>query len=200
MTARKHRPRLPQTRSRPRWHIEIADRQNFVRIPKKLLRRLIVTVLAGENRPGCQLSLALVDDQVITDLHQRFLGLATPTDVLTFPLDDDVGNSPNDSITSSRNHMQATMQPARNSLNQGDTSSRIVCGEIVISTQTALRQARQRRHDPATETLLYVIHGLLHLCGYDDTTPTARRMMQRRQLHYLHQLGLRLRQPPSHGN
>jgi len=194
MTARKHRPRLPQTRSRPRWQIEIADRQNFVRIPKKLLRRLIVTVLAGENRPGCQLSLALVDDQVITDLHQRFLGLATPTDVLTFPLDDDVGNSPNDSITSSRNRMQATMQPARNSLNQGDTSSRIVCGEIVISTQTALRQARQSRHDPATETLLYVIHGLLHLCGYDDTTLTARRIMQRRQLHYLHQLGLRLRQ------
>ena len=96
--------------------------------------------------------------------------------------------------------MQATMQPARNSLNQEDTSSRIVCGEIVISTQTALRQARQRRHDPATETLLYVIHGLLHLCGYDDTTPTARRMMQRRQLHYLRQLGLRLRQPPPHGN
>jgi len=65
-------------------------------------------------------------------------------------------------------------------------------GEIVVSTETAQRQARSRRHDPLAETYLYVIHGLLHLCGYEDTTPASRQLMRRRERHYLRLLGLRL--------
>ncbi len=63
-------------------------------------------------------------------------------------------------------------------------------GEIVVSVDTAQREAAARGHDPAAELLLYVIHGCLHLCGEDDTTPAAARQMRHKERHYLLQLGL----------
>src|SRR5262249_61769172 len=63
-------------------------------------------------------------------------------------------------------------------------------GELVIGAEVAREQARQRGHDELAELALYVIHGLLHLCGFDDTTPTAARPMRERERHYLHLLGL----------
>lgn len=54
-------------------------------------------------------------------------------------------------------------------------------GEIVISALTAARQARVYRVSLAREIRLYILHGLLHLCGYDDTEPRARAAMRRLQ-------------------
>jgi probable rRNA maturation factor len=54
-------------------------------------------------------------------------------------------------------------------------------GEIVISAQTAARQARRFRSSLDRELRLYLLHGLLHLCGYDDSNPRARARMQRLQ-------------------
>ncbi|MFQ5655130.1 MAG: rRNA maturation RNase YbeY, partial [Planctomycetota bacterium] len=55
-------------------------------------------------------------------------------------------------------------------------------GEIVVSAETALRQAPEQGCDPVRETFLYVVHGVLHLLGYDDRTPeTARRMAERQE-------------------
>jgi len=54
-------------------------------------------------------------------------------------------------------------------------------GEIVISTQTAKRQARQFGTSLAQELRLYLVHGLLHLCGYDDKTRKAAAEMKRVQ-------------------
>lgn len=54
-------------------------------------------------------------------------------------------------------------------------------GELVISTERAMAQARRFRTPLQEELALYCIHGLLHLAGYDDTTPARRRIMARRQ-------------------
>jgi len=54
-------------------------------------------------------------------------------------------------------------------------------GEIVISTQTAKRQARQFGTSLAHELRLYLVHGLLHLCGYDDKTRKGAAEMKRVQ-------------------
>lgn len=62
-------------------------------------------------------------------------------------------------------------------------------GEIVISYDTAQREATERGHAAEAELVLYVIHGCLHLCGYDDTTPAAATAMRERERHYLHRLG-----------
>jgi probable rRNA maturation factor len=65
-------------------------------------------------------------------------------------------------------------------------------GEIVIGEEVARSQAAERGHDEQAELALYVIHGLLHLCGFDDTTVTAVRKMRERERHYLQLLGLPL--------
>ncbi len=54
-----------------------------------------------------------------------------------------------------------------------------VAGEVCVSVDTAATYARQHRRDFATELLLYVVHGWLHLAGYDDLQPTKKRIMRR---------------------
>lgn len=65
-------------------------------------------------------------------------------------------------------------------------------GEVLISTETAERTAGEQGHAAWNEAALYVIHGLLHLCGYDDHAQRDRAEMRQRERHYLAQLGLKL--------
>ena len=88
------------------------------------------------------LSVAVVDDATMAELHERFLGVAGPTDVLTFELDH-------------------------------DAAGRVSEGEVVICLGEATRQAAGRGHGVAEELLLYAVHGLLHLSGYDDRDADA---------------------------
>jgi probable rRNA maturation factor len=87
-----------------------------------------------------EVSVALVSDRRIADLHRRFLNERGPTDVITFQ------------------H-----------------------GEIVISAETAKRQARAFQTSLEDELRLYIAHGLLHLHGYDDKTPAGAAEMKRLQ-------------------
>lgn len=66
-------------------------------------------------------------------------------------------------------------------------------GEVIVSADMAAATARRFAWDPADELLLYVIHGTLHLVGYDDLEPAARAVMRQRERHYLGQLGLEAR-------
>lgn len=63
-------------------------------------------------------------------------------------------------------------------------------GELVIGVEVALEQAVSRGHAVEAELALYVIHGLLHLCGYDDKTAKAAKEMRARERHYLGELGI----------
>ena len=72
-----------------------------------------------------------------------------------------------------------------------EPGSRLLAGEVVIGVEVAADQAAARGHDVQTELSLYVIHGLLHLCGYDDKKADNIKKMRRRERHYLRELGLR---------
>ena len=85
-----------------------------------------------------QLSVVIVDDQQISDLHEEYMNITGTTDVLTFDLSDDPSQS---------NHID---------------------GELILCVDEASRQAASREHDTRLELLLYALHGLLHLMGYDD--------------------------------
>ncbi len=71
-----------------------------------------------------------------------------------------------------------------------DPGAKKLAGELVLGVEVARAQAAERGHDVQAELALYVIHGLLHLCGYDDHEDADRRAMRERERHYLRLLGL----------
>lgn len=62
--------------------------------------------------------------------------------------------------------------------------------EVVVSLETAIREAGERKVAPVAELLLYVVHGTLHLLGFDDHEPEEARRMHVRTLAILEELGL----------
>jgi probable rRNA maturation factor len=72
-----------------------------------------------------------------------------------------------------------------------DQKGQSIDGETVISADTAAAAAKEIGWSTQDEMLLYVVHGTLHLTGYDDVKPAARRQMRNREKHYLAQLGVR---------
>ncbi len=68
-----------------------------------------------------------------------------------------------------------------------------LAGQVIVSAETARRQAKRFGHPIAGELALYVVHGLLHLLGYDDHRPRQRRRMHARQAELLAEAGYRLR-------
>ena len=71
-----------------------------------------------------------------------------------------------------------------------DAGAKKLAGELVVGVEVARERADELGHPADAELALYVIHGLLHLCGYDDKSPAAERAMRTRERHYLAQLGL----------
>ena len=71
-----------------------------------------------------------------------------------------------------------------------DPSAKKLAGELVIGVEVAKERAEELGHTVDAELALYVIHGLLHLCGYDDKSPKAEREMRERERHYLQQFSL----------
>lgn len=71
-----------------------------------------------------------------------------------------------------------------------DPKAKTLAGELVIGVEVAKERAEELGHAVDTEMSLYVIHGLLHLCGHDDKSDAAERAMRQRERHYLGVLGL----------
>lgn len=71
-----------------------------------------------------------------------------------------------------------------------DPSAKRLSGELVIGAEVAKAQAEERGHEVQAELALYVIHGLLHLCGYGGKTGADEKEMRQRERRYLRKLGL----------
>jgi probable rRNA maturation factor len=72
----------------------------------------------------------------------------------------------------------------------GDSSDSTLEGELVVSTEMALRTARECGADPSAELALYIVHGLLHLCGFDDVRPEDTARMRVREQEVLAREGI----------
>ena len=118
-------------------------------VDRKALIRAIYELDAAcarflDGPPAGEISIALMDDATIADLHAQFLDDPTTTDVITFDGEPMFGTA----------------------------------GEICVSADTAQTFATKNKHDFSIELTLYVVHGWLHLAGYDDLEPAKKRRMR----------------------
>ena len=162
------------------YSVSIADAQRLVPIDRRRLVRLARSILEREGVARAEISVAVVDDRQIHAVNRDFLKHDFPTDVISFLFDgqDAMGKRP----AARRRGSGHARRRAKSAVPRGRRGTgKKLDGEIVISAETALRVARELNADPADELALYLVHGLLHLCGYDDLTPKEKRLMRRRE-------------------
>jgi len=137
----------------PSYDITVADERGAATPVAGRLIDAITAALRRHEATAARINLAIVDDEAIAVLNERHLKHAGPTDVLTFDL--------------------------RESAIDFDGALWQVDGQIVVSSETAAREAALRGHDETAELALYAVHGTLHLLGYDDADEgEAERMHQ----------------------
>ncbi len=168
--------------------LDITDQQTFLAVDHDRLRTAIARVLTAERIDSAEISLALVDDSEIQRVHREFLGHDYPTDVISFLLNDEATpcgesgrNSPTDVVAAFARTRESHALASVATVDRSDAVISRLEGEVIVSTETALREAAAHGWSPADEVLLYVVHGLLHLCGYDDLTDEARPLMRARE-------------------
>lgn len=147
--------------------VTISDEQNVLRLNPKGVESLVRAVIAYEKTTCDEVTIYFVDTPTICELHERFFNDPTPTDCITFPLDQEEDE---------------------------DFPYRIL-GEVFVCPETALKYAEKNQVDPLEETSLYIIHGLLHLMGYDDIEPDdilEMRQAEQRHLENIRKLELLL--------
>ena len=132
----------------PRISVRNVQRKLRVDVPalQRFAERALERALELQQTPGSALAdvqevhVAIVSDARMASVHERFLQVAGPTDVMTFQ------------------H-----------------------GEILVSAETAQTNAAEYRMSLQSEIELYIVHGILHLIGFDDTTPEAARLIAKTQ-------------------
>ena len=169
------------------FSIDIADRQSCLVPDEPRLREAVARVLTEEHVHSATISLALVDDAEIHRVNREFLGHDYPTDVISFRLDEDGSQGSGRGLRVEGRGLRARgSEEGTPCLLPGPQPSTLnpqphLDGELIVSTETALREAAAHGWSPQDEVLLYVVHGLLHLCGYDDLTDDARPAMRVRE-------------------
>ena len=125
--------------------------------------RLADAVLEAEGiGVPASLSVVITDDAEIHTLNRQFRDVDAPTDVLAFA---DDANAEQD-------------RDAR--FVDGSDEGRYL-GDVIVSYPRACQQAAEQGHDPGTELRLLIVHGVLHLLGYDHATPAEEQVMWARQ-------------------
>ncbi len=141
--------------------IEIRNLQNK-RIDTKWLKRVVASTLDMESGGReKELGIVLVDGKKMKDLNEKFRGRKMITDVLAFPVRDNL------------------------------ISTKDLLGEVIICVERAKQEARERKHSLKEELTLLLVHGILHLLDYRDEKLGERKIMQEREREILESLGMR---------
>lgn len=168
MPARQRRKAASDLRT---WRIHLSVESRKLGIPsawiKKLLKEVLHHVEADIAIPEvCEIHMALTDDARIRVLNREYRRKDKATDVLSFP----------------------QFQPSEIS---GRSTRKVdapgpYLGDLVISTETTLKQAKEFGVTKREELARLVVHGVLHLCGYDhERVPAAEAQRMRRRERYI---------------
>ncbi len=137
-------------------------------IGPEILEITVLKVLEHEHKTeDIDVSIAIEDNAQLQELNLKFLGIDAPTDVLSFPADE--------------------IDP--------DTGN-LYLGDIIISLPIAAAQAAAAGHPLQNELQLLVVHGMLHLLGYDHATPELKTEMWELQAQLLAGLSVDIKRLP----
>ncbi|MEN4013211.1 MAG: rRNA maturation RNase YbeY [Chloroflexota bacterium] len=114
-----------------------------------------------------ELTLVITNDVTLTELNSRHLGIDAPTDVLAFPADE---FDPDEQLT--------------------------YIGDVILSYPRAHAQAELAGHPVQNEICLLVVHGVLHLLGYDHFSAAEKAVMWQKQADILASLNIEIKQLP----
>jgi probable rRNA maturation factor len=134
------------------------NNESGVVVGEDALRELAQYVIGQMDvHPLADLSMLLVDEAHMTNLHEKWMEEPGPTDVLSFPMDE------------LRPHSIAG--PNRTRGRDEDDSEPVLLGDVVLCPQVAAAQAKEHGHSTQAELELLTVHGVLHLLGYDHADP-----------------------------
>jgi probable rRNA maturation factor len=136
--------------------VEIANEQDTLALNIKQIANIVATVIVAEGQRCDEVAVHFVTAEVIGELHQRFFGDPSPTDCISLPMD------------------------------EIDDGSYRHLGEVFVCPQVACEYVKtQGEGDPLAEVCLYIVHGLLHLMGYDDVEEEAAHSMRQAEQRHL---------------
>ncbi len=143
-------------------NLVIANRQRTKKINAHLLRQITSELLAELKITEADLGIAFVGAKEMARVNWQFLQHEGSTDVITF------------------DHIFPNFQLP--------TSNSQIHGELFICVDEAVKQAKEFKTSWQSEILRYLVHGVLHLIGYDDLKPALRRKMKRAENRLVRQL------------
>ena len=146
---------------------------------EEVIRKVILAALDYEKCPyEAEVNVVLTNDEYIHEMNLQFREIDRATDVLSFPLVDYA--APAD--------FSGLEDEANDCFNPD--SGELMLGDIVISTQTAARQAEEYGHSYTREVAFLTAHSMLHLMGYDHMEENERAVMEQKQEEILNGLGI----------
>jgi probable rRNA maturation factor len=139
-------------------------------VDRKALLRIARIVLEDEDVARSTVGVVLVGNDEMRGINNQSLGHDYPTDVISF------------------SYGAEAVEERVGTRRRG--SGLALEGDIVLGAEYAAEMAPEYGWSVGEELSLYLAHGLLHLCGYDDLTPSEKRIMRRREREVLRLAGL----------
>jgi len=161
----------------------ILNRQRRVRVPLANLKKFLARAQRALHLPSQSLTVCLVSDAEIARWNRLYRRKSGPTDVLSFP-----ANGTRRRGRLSRSQRKSEPVSVSFASSAPSTSSASYLGDIAIAPAVAKRNARRFGRTYDEEMRILVLHGILHLMGYDHETDTGQ--MDRREKRLRRALGL----------
>jgi probable rRNA maturation factor len=137
--------------------ILIKNQQKIIKLNQRKIKEIIRRILQYlKVDKEIEISVLFTDDKFIRTLNNKYRGIDKPTDVLSFSLQEGAIKSP-------------------------EVESDKLLGDIIISVETAQKQADNLNHSMEKELTVLLIHGLLHLTGYDHEEDKDYKIMREKE-------------------
>lgn len=138
--------------------ISVYNRQKDLKISKASAQKAFIAASKLYDVEFDEAAIHFVSEKELCKLHEEFFNDPSPTDCITFPVD------------------------------AGETPGYRFLGEVFVSPKAALEITKKSDGDPHEETTLYLIHGLLHLLGYNDIKKEEIKEMRREEARIMNYL------------